>query len=350
MDNSMFHTQGIGGSLNVNHSVLFNDKYVVQVTRGGTELLQMLDPATLTLTGATTALNYNGQANFIDTGSTLEYWYINDLGSTASLYRINSQDGETWGNTQIIHVVLGTDAAIGSVGGYGGTIVYITKKQRSSQPGDQYSLESIKWNGSAWGATTIYSNNIWLDEANTSQQINVIGNTSGHFILLNCGSSNGISGDSFRGLRVIWTDGTNLLGEKEIIDTNNGNFSAEQGPASFGLSNSRYAIPVTSFAYTTRKNTPTTQVEYTDSVNTQIIFSNDGWNWSIPIRTPPSFTENPVCNGTSPNEFAIFSTSAAGGSVFHVRSRTLERDISADVISYQNQNNERISLRIGNFK
>lgn len=156
------------------------------------------------------------------------------------------------------------------------------------------------------------------------------------------------------GIRLIKTDGTNILGEKDIVDTRAPIPRMFFSDISYGAST--YYFTAT---YTERvESIMAGNTIITVSDDQHVVFeSPDMWHWSIgkhitgtswgnrstgynPVFAGLSGTnEKYSVMGSSVNAFVVNNSLGSSGFV----------DISDDIIAYQNQNNDRVQITLGNF-
>lgn len=341
-------------------------------------------------------------------GNTLIAYYTNGncypiqtLGNSGTLYRTFSTDGITFGGSQGIPTNGRFYFDITSVSDSQlyGAIYEPANTTTQAQPAEdsqgnevyRVSLWSIQ-NKGGWGTTQIYNGGIFKHshvEANFSavaignrlagnkeKIINAqkVGDTDKLLMV----GSNAMSGD---GLRVIETDGFNIFADKEVLDTNSKTARRIRMGNAVGVSNVFFVpLVISEFKLSDVDISEFGNIVVT-SYGLNFIQSQDFLNWSVPILLGLSAGNNidslrdgyytgyldsaqanaaVVSGGSLPNHFTIFHT--AGGTVlasgvthrsdyhrydFNLGSSRL--DISDNIINYSNQNNERITISLGNL-
>lgn len=314
-------------------------------------------------------------SHFLNTGNTLSYFYVGNEGDTMNLYRLITIDGINWGNTELISKDVGIVTGIAPTANHR---VYWTGYTKATTVGVgkpfRYNYLYYAHLGTAWNINKVNFNNFQYNEDQTDAR-NIIGYRIGQedILILNMyetGSSfswtklESLSGYR-HGIKILKSDGSETYSDFDLINTRiPPEDSILMSNLSIGKSEYYFCIRQVIGKFTkTGSNMPfvsggATKL-YDKHINCYLFKSTDMVHWSNPIflynsegvRTydPEGLFNNPptVVAGTSNlPEFMILGCSQ----VLYSMKGASELDISDNIISYQNSNNERISLTIGNFK
>ena len=299
-----------------------------------------------------------------------------------NIYRNFTTDGVTYGGSQAIitgtsirflDIVATSDSQLyatqkisygngvyGSVPGVSGAILYGGGVVAGTLNGSQQdSIWSISHNGTAWGYTLLYLGNVYqsikgivygssgLEDGYQRKSLlaKKINNTDR---ILHIGGRNS-SGD---GLHVIETDGVNLFSDTEVIDQNC-QTDRRIILGNFVNVSSMFYLPMfiedIRVAYYTGKPS----VEF-NQYGLHLMQSADFKNWSLPIYIGGSNYNDVngnlncgiISGGTMTNLFSIISML---GTRLDFNKGSSSLDVSANVIDYSNQNNERLTITLGNL-
>ena len=333
--------------------------------QGTSTILQSTEaPLDIFINGDTAVLYFNDYAEHPGT-------------STVNIYRKFTSDGITFGGSQAI--ISGGSIEFDDIVATSDSQLYATSKvqyasgiypnELTSYMTNRDIIWSISNNGS-WGATKLYSSDIYqstdminylatqLDNKKYCSRKSILAKRIDNIDrILHIGGNNP-SGD---GLHMIETDGLNIFEDKEIIDMNSqvdrrisfGNFVGVSGT---------YYLPIIVTNVVSYMGNYGAYLQYNKTFGLHLLQSNDFKNWSLPIYVGSTeFQEihhdincGIVSGGSLSNLFSIFTIGY--GSLIDSFTRmdfnkgNSSLDISDNIIDYTNQNNERISITLGNFE
>ncbi len=286
-------------------------------------------------------------------GNTAVLYYTNNYGNSVlrDIYRMFTSDGITFGGSQ--GVITGSSYYIFDLVSVGDSQLYAKSGQQ---------VLSISKAGANWGQTILYNRDLDISDAIApatgessrkyllAQRFN---NSIDRILLIN---GNADCGD---GLHVIETDGLNVFSDIEVLDMDTridrkicfGNFVGVSGV---------YYLPI--MVDDIRNSQTDGLLDYrTEQYGLHLMQSMDFLNWSIPIYVGHSeiidlydaVNCGIIAGGSLPYLFSILGKADAVGDTanrldFFKGSSSL--DVSKDIIDYSNQNNERVSLTLGNLK
>lgn len=327
---------------------------------------------TYSLDGATQRLSLGTSiAHFYNAGNTLIAY---SLSAGSTMQRTFSTDGVTFTNPETINIIgasiNGVSYNMIDIQATNVSTFYITRLLEQQETdaldvqfwGTKRSIYSVRNIGSTWGATLIYNMDAWQFDSLGSFEGELIENFAHGILAANIGPNldriliKGRRGASIKGegMRVVDTDGLNIFGEREIVNTN------PLYPRAFRLTNYVKSNNDYYFIASLEEQREGTAAEgigicflTTYSLGNFLFRSSNFRDWTIPVYLGPSLHDKfPLVSGGSlGNLFTSFGSSRGdlkSKLEFFMGTSTL--DLSDNVISYSNQNNDRISLTLGNMK
>lgn len=283
---------------------------------------------------------------FVDNGSTLLLFYHWPLaGSSHNIYRIASGGGTIWGGTQI--VVNNFSERIKALAPTGSTRCYFIGTTSTTY---QAQIHIANYNG-GWGNTLLYEGYFEQAKKSYHNQMGAKSMDNEDIIIFEAGI----------GIRVLRTDGINVLGVNDLTNTDSGEKSPSESynPLSntSHMSNLNKGSTYYYFAIKYKQDNIINEggATYTSStrIQTLLLKSNDMLNWSIPVYL--GITEHLVLAYSYDIPMVIAGTTAGdevalfGDYYFRLSKGSSTVDVSNNIINYQNQNNERISLTLKNY-
>lgn len=274
-------------------------------------------------------------------------------GSSFSLFRDFTSDGITFGGSQGILQNLWGYTEISVVGE---SQIYGTKQYETlyNSQLDSYAARlpvySISKTGT-WGETLLCNSEYVIAKRyEFGRKRTIIAKRFGNVdrILLVGGKRN--FGD---GLHVTETDGTNVFIDKDIIDARVSNSVLITLGGLVGISNIYYLWLGIDIAKSINVNAPLTYFRY----GNYLLFSEDFINWTVPISIGgdvfggnlDNLNSGIISGGSLPFLFSILQNGMSANSRLDFNKGASVLDISDDIIDYSNQNNERVSITLGNF-
>lgn len=329
------------------------------------------DPLPSTGTGVTCKMIFDILGNsmvflrnqFYQNGDTLEliYTWYNNIGATrlGKISMITSIDGMAWGGSQLLYEeprnlywspdktspqdIIKTSA----------NIIYFNETEDNSTTMYIYSLLC---NAGTWGEThLIVSDDYYTVRMGGIRHENI------DTIIYSAGDRNVLNQQR---IIQIQSDGVNLLNKQYLNNSNNNEViivnkivkGISYYHAFFEVGFNKY---VYKYQYTWYGRTAVVAMDkmgyYTKSV--------DAWNWNNLMLLNIGITDNEsnpfprsaiLVNNTDDNDlrFLYYGLSVIAKRCFYIKSYagTSTIDLSDNIINYQNQNNERVTLTLGNYK
>lgn len=334
--------------------VAFNgDYYGIEVNGGRFRI----DSDTLGIT----YFDFDGQpiGSFHHNGNSLSYNYRFDSGVTNVIYKVSSSDGITWGNTIILYI---GNSNIRDVFAVGDSRTYFLEEYSAAggfRPNASYLLKKVEKVGTTWGTTILYNKLITSTSFQgsyflNSRPLNAWGSSGYDHIILNTNDNNGVS--FTRGIKILKTDGVNLLKDFNLTTMGDDNFDLLTAHYTSITGDSVYMLQIGEIdIYRSATKSPNDNDQV---INNAFMKTQTGNEWTTILNadfTDESFVDvvklyNNVnqasTRGLTPDSFVFSGLDI----IQFIQRPTNTIDISADISSYSNQNNERISLTLGNYK
>lgn len=292
--------------------------------------------------------------SFMVSGSTLVAYFS---GSQLSAFRNYSSQGVSFllsgkGETLVSGLDYRWITPVGDSQVYGfvnaGNTTFAGTGQR-----ERFDLYSLRHNGSAWGATLLLKRMEYVG-ATTGVTQTVMGyasrisaDTVDRVVMK---SSSKVATDT---LKVIDTDGLNVYREEDLFPITGSGLERIITPLGMAKSRGTYYL-----AYKLQDDyfdtTTGVSISKTSISNTRVMASKDMLNWSNSVETKVPHQEAVLFAGeslTTPTEYTVLGVSRGSNTEdIHVSKGVSELDLSENIISYNNSNNERITLTLGNYK
>lgn len=282
----------------------------------------------------------------------MQFYYVKHVDDNNHyIYRIETSGGTVWGNTELLYY--GT-SRIGSVAVGGVSQVYFT--EGVDFPWDyagglylywgRYFIKSLRYTGSTWEANDLYTEynimreNYYTTTLNASRDGNDI-----DAIIFACRDALPVDYET-SGLRIITTDGVNLLDSREYVDIKQHSYVIGMYAACFGAGTTLYALE-TEIGYWERIELGG-QLVAAEAFIVGGLYSLAQGNYNnITALRKLTGRYASIIDGASEGNLFVFS----GPTVFQeLWTGISSLDVSDDIMNYQNQNNNRISITLGNYK
>lgn len=349
-------------SLPTSSSVLFQGTmFQNQLVIWGTSGVQTFsaDGTTILGLGPSGTVSPNGTAamDMFNAGDTLHIFYGGYNGTTPVLNHATSADGLAWSAPEIVHA--------GSIAGSGQTVVFsvaaagptrVYAMVRRGVTGN-YALNlmaQIRVSGTTWGSTQIYTPFLVQAPNDTSLaltgQFTAAGSTMEDFVFAN--TSPVLSGATYGGMGLI----SFRVADRDITEVRslifadaNTNLQIQLGKIGVGLS--EYYLPIRSTdgnVLVGSDAAPPIRMEL------GVLKSPNLRDWSAPLLFRSSHSYLPILiPGTSTNQpfkYSMLGLSRfVAGQWIQVAREAVQLDVSGDIISYSNMNNDRVTLDLVNM-
>jgi hypothetical protein len=350
-------------------AIIFKDQYIIfgiSSTVFGLGYLETTD-----LTGNTiwaiNSLNsaFNSVGRFKTTGETLGFFYTTSSGNTSVIRSLFSGDGITWGNSTLIY--MGSSSKILDLAPVGATRLYSLRSLGTTI--QTLATIDVHKNVGGWGSTSIDSNAFYVHFGNEwDQDHKIVGDqisADQDRIIIQYADAPG----NKVGLKTITTDHTKAFGDMNIVTSEPSTELRYITTTNLVKHSDTYYLGLQTFENNYVTDGGITQVF---GYNSPLMYikSQDLNNWSIPYIISGVTREYAGLPGlghigslasgiTSELNFTWFGVShnlsvsqivSQGERNVNVYTGKSQLDLSSDLIAYQNLNNERINMTIGNFR
>lgn len=361
-------------------AIVWNDQIIFSGITGTNGVTQSLVIGTYANDGASQVnLEYipaksGAVVKFYDSGSTLLAFYtgvsnnnprdLTDL--RTRIYLLSSNDGKTWGGTQLIYTngptAFLSANLIDDLAPVGSTRMYFLDTDTVLSNDRRGAVNYAESPSGTWGSTEIYKP-LFMNQGSygTGNQINAAAFDNEDRVMI------GIYDNSFvprgPGVRILRTDGLEVREEFDLIDTTLSGVTADLSTMHMsnltkGESAYYFMVDYKDKSLTTI-NDPSTDAK-TIETKGMLFASKDLLNWQT-IYTNITGERAVVFHGTSwidDLEVGIMGLSfydplqarQGGGPYNQIWRGSSSLDISDNITSYSNQNNDRITLTLGNYK
>lgn len=340
-------------------AILFNDNYVVFNQRDQSLLSFNADNlnagTSVRVTGATGYF----KGKFYNTGQTLLFYYMDIIGLTLRFYRLESNNGTTWGNSTNIFNLFGVGYDLAPTGN---SRFYLLMNAGSinndNAVGTVYAVNKL---GVGWGETQANTRFHEIYTVIAEDHLINADNVGDYDVVLL--ARNGLSNShGFAGVRGMITDGTQTFGEFDLIDSDTSTFRMRPSNLSKGSSLYYFGGVIEQWQFVESGGVSINNVIQHTAFLAE---SPDLQRWSnfryISLH-PTLFDDNAnlpylsLAGGSHAiNPLTLFTgyETEAGASnawIIRVLEGASTLDVSSDLINYSNQNNQRVSLTLANLK
>lgn len=277
---------------------------------------------------------------FIECGSTLIFYTFGNSVNVLfphNISRVISGDGVNWGASNF--VFYGT-SAIADITPISENKLYYMEDADivAGTYTRKYVLRKLEFDGVSWGASTVSAG------IHYNPRIDGVSYAGVDVLCVNsAGSSRAVitAGSLVRKeVSVITTQDGDVFSEDNILSSEN--VLVRQRNLSIGASYYYLNLDTRVISYKLAGGVTTM---YTDGGGQYVLRSVDPRSWSIPVFH--GITAYPlVTGGNTLPTYSLFGASV----MMDINLGATSIDISDNIINYQNQNNERISLTLGNYK
>lgn len=332
----------------INNGIVFNNLVVLAGNSAFPDIIGNIkvytqDGASLVTNINLNDSNLNGTYDFVDTGSTLVLYYADSLNN---IRRLSSNNATTWGGSELLSA---SSKNIWSLSATGASRVYaLLDAGNTTYLGDfptktLTSLVSYSQVGASFVGTTISLGTFYGEELYMEKHLGTRDIDRGSVV----GSR---LSNAAENIYTFKSDGANLFNFSPVY-TENINQVLSLNASNLAKGISKYYVFIAPNIQVIDK-TKGTSFSYSVGLKSGFITTNDFEHWQTPVILGISQASGVIAlTGLSGTEFAFLGLSRIvnkGFLKFYAGSSTL--DVSDHIVSYSNNNNERINLTLGNYE